>query len=131
MSGGSLYEQWLSTVQTTTIDEYRRRFIETEGLLERLSEDMLMGHFINGLKEEIKAEIRLMNPTCLEQAMEQAIRVEEKIRVMDSRKTNLNATGLSSYSSYSKGTNIIGPYSLAAPTSPPISRTWGGRTAES
>lgn len=28
ISGGSLYEQWLATTQTSTIREYRRNFIE-------------------------------------------------------------------------------------------------------
>lgn len=50
VSDGSLHEQWLSTMQTTTVQEYRRRFIETAAPLERVSEEMLMGHFVNGLK---------------------------------------------------------------------------------
>lgn len=66
VSGGTLYEQWLSTSQTSNVQEYRRRFIETAAPLERISEDMLMGHFINGLKDDIKAEVHLMNPMCLE-----------------------------------------------------------------
>lgn len=131
VGGGSLYEQWLSTIQTSTVSEYRRRFIETAGPLERVSEDMLLGHFINGLKEEIRAELRLMNPICLEQAMEQALRVEEKQNVTSSRRTSINTTKYSTYSSYSKGANSVGPYSLTPPTSPPVSRMWGSRTAES
>lgn len=85
VSGGSLYEQWLSTIQTTTVSEYRRKFIKTASPLDRVPEDNLLGQFINGLKEDVKAEVRLMNPVNLEQAMEIAIRVEEKQRVLNCR----------------------------------------------
>lgn len=34
--GGSLYEQWLSTTQTTTISEYCQKFIETAAPLDRV-----------------------------------------------------------------------------------------------
>lgn len=59
---------------------------------------MLLSHFINGLKEEIKAEIRLMNPICLEQA----VKVEEMHPVTNSRRTNVNTT------SYGKEANTLG-----------------------
>lgn len=65
--GGSLYEQWLATVQTTTVTEYLRKFIETASPLERISEDILLGQFLNGLKEDVKAEVRLLSPFSLEQ----------------------------------------------------------------
>lgn len=77
-SGGSLYEQWLATVQTTRVADYRRKFIETAAPLERISEEILMGQFLNGLKEDVKAEVRVLNPLSLEQAMELALRVEDK-----------------------------------------------------
>lgn len=131
ISGGSLYEQWLFTVQTLTVQEYRRSFIETAAPLERVSEDMLMGHFINGLKEEIKAEVRLMNHMCLEQAMEHAVRIEEKHRVTTQRRTNLNVTRFGNYSNYNKSTNSMAPYSLNVPTIPPVSRNWSSRVSES
>ena len=38
VNGGSLYEQWLSTTQVTSVTDYRRKFIETAGPLERVSE---------------------------------------------------------------------------------------------
>lgn len=62
ISRGSLYEQWLSTHQTSSVQEYRRKFIETATPLERVKKEMLMGQFLHGLKEEIKAEVRLLNP---------------------------------------------------------------------
>lgn len=75
INGGSLYEQWLSTTQTTTVGEYRRRFIETASPLDRVSEDVLLGQFIHGSKKRL-------NPVNLKQAIELAVRVEEKQRVV-------------------------------------------------
>lgn len=45
--GGSLYEQWLSTLQVTDVHDYKRRFIETVARLERVSEHILMVQFLN------------------------------------------------------------------------------------
>lgn len=51
---------------------------------------MLLGHFFNGLKEEIKAGVRPMNPVNFEHAMELAARVEEKQRMSSYTKTGLS-----------------------------------------
>lgn len=61
ISGGSLYEQWLATTQTSTISEYRRNFIEIASPFERIFEDMPLGHFIKGLNDDIKVEVRFFN----------------------------------------------------------------------
>lgn len=42
---------------------------------------MMLAHFVNGLKDEIKAEVRVLRLYTLEQAMELALKVEEKNRV--------------------------------------------------
>lgn len=131
LNGGSLYEQWLSTLQTTTVNEYRRKFIETAAPLERVSEDMLLGHFINDLKDEIKAEVRLMNPVNLEHAMELAVRVEEKHNVTISKKTSLGSVKTGGNSVYSKGPSSVQSYSFSTPTSPPMVRNWGARSPDS
>lgn len=129
--GGSLYEQWLSTTQTTTVDEYRRKFIETVAPLDRVSEEILLGHFVNGLKDEIKAEVRLLNPVNLEQAMELAGRIEDKLGVIGYRKGAPSSIKTGAYSVYSRGSSAVMPYSYNNPTSPSISRSWGARSPES
>lgn len=131
MNGGSLYEQWLSTAQTTTVNEYRRKFIETAAPLDRVSEDILLGHFVNGLKEEIKAEVRLMNPVSLEHAMELAVQVEEKHKVISYKKLGLSSIKTGSYSGYSKGASTVSPSSAYVSASPPNSRSWGTHSPES
>lgn len=67
--------------------EYRKRFIETAAPLERVLEAVLLRQFINGLKEEVKAEVCLLNPLSLDHAMEIIVKVEEKCRVLGGRKT--------------------------------------------
>ena len=125
VSGGSLYEQWLATTQSTTVKEYRRAFIETAAPLDRVSEDILMGHFVNGLKEDIKAEVRVLNPLNLEQAMELAVRIEEKQRVTSSRKPNLSFIKTSAAVSSTKGASGIGSYTTPMPNTPGTTRSWG------
>lgn len=95
-NGGSLYEQWLATTQTTTVSDYRRKFIETAAPVDRVPENILLGQFLNGLIEEVKAEVHLLNPISLEQAMEFAMRVEEKNHVTGSKKSRRGEGGFKS-----------------------------------
>lgn len=99
---GSLCEQWLATVQTIIVVEYRQKFIEMVAPLDDVPENILMSQFINGLKEGIKAELRLLNPLNLEQAIELAIRVEERNRVNGYNNIGPNALRTGSYSIYNK-----------------------------
>lgn len=128
-SGGSLYEQWLSTTQNSSVSEYQRKFIETAAPLEHVSEEMLMGHFINGLKEDIKAEVRLLNPLCLEQAMEQAVRVEEKLKISSYRRTGLSSIKTGTFSMSGSGVSAVPPYSGFNSTSPTMSKAWSSRSS--
>lgn len=100
-SGGSLCEQWLATTQTTSVMDYRRKFIETAAPLERLPEEIMLGQFLNGLKEDIRAEVRLLNPRSLEQAMKLALRVKERNQVSGGRKQGLGGFRGSQYSTTS------------------------------
>lgn len=61
----------------------------------------MLGQFLNGLKEDIRAEVRLLNPISLEQAMELALRVEERNQVSGGRKQGLSAFRGSQYSTAS------------------------------
>ena len=79
-NAGTLHEQWLGVRQTGTVVEYRRTFIELAAPLRNISEDMALGIFLNGLREDIKTELRVQNPRDVDQAMDLAIRVEDRIR---------------------------------------------------
>ncbi|KAL4591834.1 hypothetical protein LXL04_004807 [Taraxacum kok-saghyz] len=96
VAAGKLYEQWLTVSQTGTVTEYQRKFIEFSAPLSGVTEEVAMGQFINGLKKEIRAEVRVMNPRSLDQAMELAIRIEDKINASSGRATyskNQTTTG--------------------------------------
>lgn len=81
LHSGSLYEQWLAVKQTGSVAEFRRTFIEMAAPLEKVRESILMGHFVNGLREDIRDEVRMLGLYNLEQAMDLALKVEEKNRV--------------------------------------------------
>lgn len=123
-SGGSLYEQWLTTVQTSTVAEYRRKFIETAAPLERISEEIFLGQFLNGLKEDIRAEVRLLIPLNLEQAMEMALRVEEKIMAVGMRKTLLSSFKSGTFPVQAKGINQYAASIGSTQTSPTSVKSW-------
>lgn len=131
VSGGSLYEQWLSTMQTSTVSDYTRKFIETASPLDRILENILMGQFINGLKEEVKSEVRLLNPLSLEQAMEIAVRVEERNRVAGGKKSGLSAIRTGFFMGFSKGASSVSQQPYGSVTSPPVARPWSLRSNES
>lgn len=78
--GGLLHQQWLTLSQTGTVEDYLRQFIEFLAPLLNIPEEIAMGTFLKGLKEEIRTEVR-MNPTTMDKAMELAIQVEEKLNV--------------------------------------------------
>ncbi|KAL8116135.1 hypothetical protein AgCh_022584 [Apium graveolens] len=92
-SAGSLQEQWLHHQQTTGVVDYRRCFIELMAPLTGVSEEITLAQFINGLKDEVKAEVRVLGPLNLDHAMDLAVKVEEKLQNSGSRKIS---TGFSS-----------------------------------
>lgn len=55
-SAGTLHEQWLNHRQTEKmgVAEYKRRFIELLAPLGNIQEEVAKGHFINGLREEVR-----------------------------------------------------------------------------
>ncbi|KAL4567338.1 hypothetical protein LXL04_022921 [Taraxacum kok-saghyz] len=113
LKAGSLYEQWLASKQIGSVLEYQRRFIELSAPLNGITEEVAMGQFINGLKNEIRAEVRVMGPRSLDQAMELAVKIEDKVNPTLFRptfaKSTQSTTNLqnhsSSFSSSSSGTH--------------------------
>lgn len=79
---GSLHEQWMAVSQTGTVAEYRKAFIERAAPLTNIPEEFSMGHFINGLKEPIRTELRLHGPRNLQMPMNLALKIEEKTKLL-------------------------------------------------
>ena len=53
-----LYEQWMVVEQTGTVAEYRHEFVKRLTHLKQVAEMMMLGAFLRGLKEKVKAELR-------------------------------------------------------------------------
>ncbi|KAF8393178.1 hypothetical protein HHK36_021419 [Tetracentron sinense] len=85
---GSLHEQWLALVQEGSVREYRQKFIELSAPLENASDEVALGNFINGLKPDIRVEVRILEPNNLSRAMDLAQKIEEKLVVTKAHKPN-------------------------------------------
>lgn len=86
-SKGTLQEQWLAHHQNGTVEEYCRRFIELLAPIKGVPEEITTGQYINGLKEEIRAEVRILAPSTLELAMDLSMRIEEKLNLSPKHKS--------------------------------------------
>ncbi|KAI3714972.1 hypothetical protein L6452_21935 [Arctium lappa] len=82
LATGSLCEQFLAVKQEGSIDDYRRKFVELAAPLDGIPEEIFLGQYINGLENTIKAELRLLNPLTLSEAMEMSSKVEVKNKMM-------------------------------------------------
>ena len=75
---GSLYDRFLALQQEGSVREFRQTFESTAAVLPGLPEHVLEGVFINGLRPDIRAKVRLVMPKRLEELMEYAQRVEDR-----------------------------------------------------
>lgn len=124
-NGGYLCEQRLATLQTSSVTDYRRKFIETAAPLDRLPKEIMLGQFLTGLKEEIRAEVRVLKPINLEQAMELALRVEESNKVNSGKKFGSGSYKMGQYSSVSFRSSSPGrSINYSQQSSPSAIRSW-------
>lgn len=72
----------MSLRQTQSVEEYREMFELITELLRHAEEEVLLGAFMNGLKDEVRREVRLHHLGDLGEVMKLAKRVEEKNRVL-------------------------------------------------
>ncbi|GJR17893.1 retrovirus-related pol polyprotein from transposon 297 family protein [Tanacetum coccineum] len=101
---GTLYEQFLAITQTGTSREYVTLFEKLAGQLVGISEEVLEGTFIKGLKPDLRSAVRVMQPEGLNHAMKLAISLgENKNYDMLTRGGGSNrSTGPTSTSSYTR-----------------------------
>ncbi|CAH9084460.1 unnamed protein product [Cuscuta epithymum] len=72
------YGPMLSLKQTGTVRDYRDEFELTIAPQRTVDREILRGIFITGLKEEVKAELKLYNPRSLTDVMDVALQIERK-----------------------------------------------------
>ena len=79
---GSLCQKFLAIRQEGTIAEYRREFEVLSALLTEIFDEVLESTFVKGLKQEIQAELLVVDVHGLRQIMDQAQRIEEKNKML-------------------------------------------------
>ena len=77
--------------QTGTVHEYRQEFASRASRVLNWSEHSLLGVFLNGLKDELKADVRIQKPRSVYKAMSLATQYEAKLGL------NKNFKGPNSY----------------------------------
>ncbi|CAH1421759.1 unnamed protein product [Lactuca virosa] len=118
---GTLQEQWLVLSQVGSVLEYQRSFIELLALLTNIPDDISMGQFINGLKDEIRSEVRLLGPLSVDHAMSLAIKVEDKLRAQQGKKSS--PVTISNPSTITRPTHSTG-FISGSPLITPIKTTY-------
>ncbi|WVY94796.1 hypothetical protein V8G54_033884 [Vigna mungo] len=76
---GTLYEQMATLRQDGTMEEFMRSFEILLGQTQGLSEELILGFFLAGLREEIKGQVRIQDPQDLMVAIRVARDVEDAI----------------------------------------------------
>ncbi|KAH1265539.1 hypothetical protein GmHk_01G001225 [Glycine max] len=96
----SPYELLLSLKHEGTVEEYREKFELYAGPLRGTKPEYLKGIFFNGLKEVVRAELKLHPVNTLPELMDYAQRIEEKNSLIEKGNVGGNRGGLTrSYSS--------------------------------
>ncbi|PWA93151.1 retrotransposon gag domain, Retroviral aspartyl protease [Artemisia annua] len=72
-------EHLCSIKQTGTIQEYRQEFAKRSSRVTNWPEHCLLGVFLNGLKDDLKADVRIHKPRTVYKAMSIAIEFESKV----------------------------------------------------
>ncbi|KAJ9536073.1 hypothetical protein OSB04_un000758 [Centaurea solstitialis] len=91
---GSVQEQFLDIQQTGMVREYVDRFEGFAGQLSNIPESIQESTFIKGLKEEIRAAVRIAEPGSLAQAIRMAIKIDEnKVTGLTRGANNSSRTG--------------------------------------
>ncbi|KAF7826330.1 Retrotransposable element Tf2 [Senna tora] len=80
---GNGYEILMAHKQTSDVDEYRERFELLSAPLKEATEEMLIGFYQNGLKEEVRAELRMTQAQNLLDIMDMSQKIEERNEVVE------------------------------------------------
>ncbi|KAL5563463.1 hypothetical protein UlMin_033210 [Ulmus minor] len=75
---GDPTEQLLGIKQDSSVAEYRARFEQFAASSQGLPDSVFRGTFLNGLKEEIRSDVKLLRPANLPDAMTLAQEIEER-----------------------------------------------------
>ncbi|KAF7836177.1 Retrovirus-related Pol polyprotein from transposon 17.6 [Senna tora] len=80
---GNGYEILMAHKQSGTVGDYRERFELLSAPLKDATEEMLIGFYQNGLKEEVRAELRMTQAQNLLDVMDMSQKIEERNEVVE------------------------------------------------
>lgn len=95
---GDQYEKLMVLKQSTTVAEYREQFEAISVTISGAEDDVLIRAFKNGLKEEVRAELRLQKGLTMFELMEMAQRVEERNTIVDRIRESKWVKGIRTFS---------------------------------
>ncbi|GJR70324.1 putative nucleotidyltransferase, ribonuclease H [Tanacetum coccineum] len=81
-------EYLCSIKQTDSVQEYRKEFASRSSRVSNWPDHCLLGVFLNGLKEELKSDVRIHKPRTIYNAMSLAIEFEYKVSQSRPRKSS-------------------------------------------
>ncbi|KAD7479987.1 hypothetical protein E3N88_03123 [Mikania micrantha] len=73
-------EYLCSVKQTGTVHEYRQEFTKRSARVSQWPDHCLLGVFLNGLKDELKSDVRIHKPRSVYKAVSLALEFESKIK---------------------------------------------------
>ncbi|KAL6524320.1 hypothetical protein OROGR_016754 [Orobanche gracilis] len=79
-SNATIQEQLLEIKQSKSVEEYRNRLISLAASLGGDSDKIKLSEFVNGFETVVRVEMRLRSPTCLEEATQFSVKIEERNR---------------------------------------------------
>ncbi|KAF7821313.1 Retrotransposable element Tf2 [Senna tora] len=80
---GNGYEILIAHKQTSIVGKYREKFELLSAPLKEASEEMLVGFYQSGLKEEVRAELRMTQAQSLIDVMDMSQKIEERNEVVE------------------------------------------------
>ena len=83
------FEQLLSLKQTGTVEEFVEDFEKYVGALRTIDQEFVRGIFLNGLKEELQAEVKLYDLHSLSEIIQKALLIEQKNVLLNKRNSYL------------------------------------------
>ncbi|KAK9068701.1 hypothetical protein SSX86_012816 [Deinandra increscens subsp. villosa] len=106
-------EHLCSIKQTGTVQEYRQEFAKRSSRVTNWPEHCLLGVFLNGLKDDLKSDVRIHKPRTVYKAMSIALEFESKISHTKSGKI-INVSSSVKTESTSAASNTIIPTAAAS-----------------
>ncbi|KAD3641782.1 hypothetical protein E3N88_31006 [Mikania micrantha] len=109
--------------QTGTVQEYRQEFAKRSARVADWPDHCLLGVFLNGLKEELKADVRIHKPHTVFNAVSLALQFETKVSHIKSQKTSSGTPTNTSIPDPKKGVTNVYSGTGPAKTGPRLSET--------